>query len=95
MSIKVVVNHCYGGFGLSEIAKSLVEERTGSEFFPWEHPRHCPVLVSVVEELGEAANGECAELSVAELRWGNRYIIEAYDGCENVCEPEQINWITA
>lgn len=95
MSIKVVVNHCYGGFGLSEVAKSLVEERTGKEFFPWEHPRHCPVLVSVVEELGEAANGDCAKLVVEELRWGSRYIIEEYDGAENVCEPEQIKWIDA
>ena len=93
MPVKVVINHCYGGFGLSEKAIALVEERTGKAFCPYEHPRHCPVLVSIVEELGEEANGLCAELLVEELRWGNRYIIEEYDGLENVCEPEQIEWI--
>ena len=95
MSIKVVVNHCYGGFGLSEKAVALIEERTGEEFDAYTHPRHCSVLVSVVEELGDAANGASASLTVEALRWGSRYIIEEYDGSENVCEPEQIKWIDA
>ena len=93
MSVKVVINQCFGGFGLSEKAEAIVEERIGREFDPYEHPRHCPVLVSVVEELGEAANGRCANLTVEELRWGRRYIIKEYDGVEKVCEPEQIKWI--
>ena len=93
MSTKVVVNTCYGGFSLSESAEALVEERTGEEFDAYSHPRHCPVLVSVVEELGEAANGECADLAVLQIS-GRMYIIREYDGTEWVQEPEDIRWVT-
>ena len=92
MPAKVVINTCYGGFGLSCTAEALVEERTGEEFCSWSHPRHCPVLVSVVEELGEAAGGRAAVLEVVEIR-GNKYIVNEYDGSESVQEPSDIKWI--
>lgn len=94
MSIKVVINNCYGGFGLSEKAIALVQDQIGDEFDPYDHPRHCPVLVSVVEELGEEANGRCAELFVAKLK-GSQYIVREYDGCEWLQEPDDIKWINA
>ena len=92
MSIKVVINTCYGGFGLSDKAEDLVEKRTGKDFDVYTHPRHCPILVSVVEELKSAANDTYAELDVIELK-GDRYIIREYDGIEWVQEPDDIKWV--
>lgn len=41
--------------------------------------RHDPHLVQVVEELGEAANGMCAELRIVEIPAAVEYVIEEYD----------------
>lgn len=50
-----------------------------------------PVLVQVVEELGDKANGGCAELTVVEFS-GNKYRICEYDGLEWVETPDSIQW---
>lgn len=50
-----------------------------------------PILVQVVEELGDKANGECAELTVAEFS-GNKYRVCEYDGMEWVETPDTIKW---
>jgi len=55
-------------------------------------PRHDPVLVSIVETLGDTANGEMAKLEIYELE-GNKYWIEYYDGMETVHTPENTEWI--
>ena len=56
-------------------------------------PRHDAILVIAVETLGSGrASGDCAELSVHELK-GNRYKNDEYDGVEYVIEPKDINWI--
>ena len=54
--------------------------------------RHDPELVKTVEDLGCEANGSCALLKIKEIK-GDRYIINEYDGCERVVEPDDINWI--
>jgi len=54
-----------------------------------------PVLVQVVEELGEEASGDCADLCIRELDRGTRYRIQEYDGSEWVETPEDINWQVA
>lgn len=45
-----------------------------------------PILVRVVEELGAAANGSCAELAVVEIPDGIEWEISEYDGNERVEE---------
>ena len=94
MSIKVVINTCYGGFSLSEEATHRIETLTGVEFDPYDHPRHCQVLVAIVEEMGEAANGRCADLDIVELK-GRKYIVREYDGSEWAQEPDDIKWVEA
>ena len=54
--------------------------------------RHDPLLVAVVEELGEAAEGHSANLIVVEVN-DECYIIKEYDGYEAVQTPGDINWI--
>lgn len=48
-----------------------------------------PLLVQVVEELGEKANGRCAELSVVEIPDGTDYEIDEYDGNEHIAEKHR------
>ncbi len=44
------------------------------------------VLVQVVEELGEAANGNCAKLVITEIPDDATWQIEEYDGNEHIAE---------
>lgn len=89
---KVVINNCYGGFGLSEaaIARLVEEGIEASEFSPG-CPRHDPRLVRVVEELGQRADGPYARLLVAEVN-EDRYFISEYDGMESVVTPSMMRW---
>jgi hypothetical protein len=54
--------------------------------------RHDPILVQVVEELGEEANGPHANLQIAEV--DGPYRIDEYDGYESVETPDSYDWIT-
>ncbi len=66
---KIVTNRCYGGFGLSDQASMRYANLKELVVAPmhWKISRDDPILVQVVEELGETANGSCAELEVTEI----------------------------
>jgi hypothetical protein len=55
-------------------------------------PRADPVLVQVVEELGERANGQFAELSIIDLPSGTLYRITEYDGYERIETRDISDW---
>lgn len=57
--------------------------------------RHDPVLVAVVESLGDKANGDFAKLAVMELESGTPYRIDEYDGYESVVTADRIDWAIA
>lgn len=52
-------------------------------------PRDDPILVSVVEDLGEAANGSYATLKVVEIPDDAEWEIAEYDGYEHVAEKHR------
>ena len=52
--------------------------------------RHDPVLVQVVEELGDKANGQYAKLAIKEV--SGPYRITEYDGYETVETPADCDW---
>jgi hypothetical protein len=54
--------------------------------------RHDPVLVQVVEELGDKANGDFAKLRIEEV--SGPYRIDEYDGNESVETLDTCDWIT-
>ena len=113
---KVVINRCFGGFGLSNEAFELLLRRKGIEFekqdgkfsrltgpdyytkgflgsdehylsyYDMCQDRADPDLVSVVEELGDAANGRRADLAVVEIPDDVEWHIHEYDGSEYVAE---------
>lgn len=135
--MKIVVNRCYGGFGLSEKAMLRYAELKGLTLYPidkslytmwslvppdelveipegeawqaltpeereklndrfkaetlWESdiPRNDPMLVQVVEELGDASSGQFAALEVVEIPDDVEWEIEEYDGREWVSEKHR------
>lgn len=48
-----------------------------------------PLLIQVVEELAEKADGSGASLSVAEIPDGTKWEIDEYDGLEHVAEKHR------
>lgn len=141
--MKVVINKCFGGFGLSDAAyeklieygvpvRKYIEQERDSEtglYKPqplndgevifdreltpegecslndlyykyksgrsryWDcwidESRSHPLLLRVVEELGEKANGRCASLTVVEIPDGVEYEISEYDGMEHIAEKHR------
>jgi hypothetical protein len=76
------------------IATSVMGE--GEYFYDHEiEDRTDPILVQVVEELGDAANGYCADLCIRELDPGTKYRLQEYDGSEWVETEEDIEWSVA
>lgn len=80
---KVVYNDCYGGFGLSAKAESILKDLGHEDTYYI--PRHHPDLIYVVELLGQEANSRFSDLKIKQLK-GDKYYICEYDGLETVIE---------
>jgi hypothetical protein len=88
--MKIVINTCYGGFGLSKEALALFNERTGTVVtYDFEIKRNDPILVEIVEQLGEAAGGFFSALKVVEIPDDVEWGIEKYDGNEWIAEKHR------
>jgi len=48
-----------------------------------------PLLIQVIEELGEQADGTCAKLKIVEIPDGVDYVIDEYDGNETIHEKHR------
>jgi len=82
---KVVINKCFGGFGLSKEALSLLGQESDS-FYWRDDKRTDSLLVEVVEELGERAFGDYARLKVVEIPEDVKWSISENDGNEWIAE---------
>ena len=134
--MRIVINECYGGFGLSHKAIMRYAELSGIALYPaievdeynykdprvkpWDGigsslfthyytrpiatsgkmsdsfywaprgiERNDPILVRVVEEMKEEANGRFAKLVIIEIPDDVEYEIEEYDGSEWVSEKHR------
>ncbi len=98
---KIVYNTCFGGFSLSDEAEALYNKMRESAGLPLldycgrDMLRTDPLLVAVVEAMGEKANGMCADLAIFELPKGARYRIDEYDGSERVMTIDDYKWLVA
>lgn len=112
---KIVINACYGGFGLSNEATRMYLDMKGykytesdykglytnfdvdglQHFYVDEIERDDPVLVEVVEKLGDRANGRFSKLAIEELPRGTMYRIQEYDGNESIQTKENTDWKVA
>ena len=139
--MKIVINRCFGGYGLSHEAVMRYLELKGITVYPeqgegtwkfwtywlvkpegrWEVKeneefyamsmeerqahnqkysdetfgdrdisRNDPVLIQVVDVLGDAANGEHAELAIVEIPDDVEWEISEYDGSEHVAEKHRV-----
>jgi hypothetical protein len=96
--MNVIINKCYGGYGLSNEAIALYLTKKGIEysfdgrnfivddqrFFVYTIQRHDPVLIEVIKELGNKANGSCAELQIISIPKHAGYSLDEYDGMETI-----------
>lgn len=94
--MKIVVNHCYGGFGLSKEAYDFmkIEHDDGGnlmgtlgivipkEDFDDKDKRTDERLIKCVETLGDKANSRFSQLAVVEIPDDSFWIIDEYDGAE-------------
>ena len=116
--MKVVINNCYGGFGLSHTAflklremghklalsepdygepysdgsgihKPFIASRAEPGSFLRHIERNDPMLVKVVEEMGDGAWGECAKLKVIEIPDDVKWHVDEYDGMEHIAEDHR------
>ena len=89
--MKIVVNVCWGGYGLSKEAYDFLGEDWDNYGFLYDKDRANPKLVECVEKLGSKANGSMSELKIVEIPDGIEYEINDYDGIEQIIEP-RIVW---
>ena len=76
------------------LGTSVIDE--GKYFYDHQiEDRTDPILVQVVEELGNAANGYCADLCIRELEPGTKYRLQEYDGSEWIETEDDIEWSVA
>jgi len=86
--VYVMYNTCYGGFSLSEAAVAEYRRRCPEAVHVSARnvERHDPVMVQIVREMQEKANGMCAKIELERIpaEYQNHYEIGEYDGLEGV-----------
>ena len=108
--MKIVINNCHGGFGLSHKAimrylelKGVKFEHKKTKYTVWpdeytvegenfyDHniPRNDPLLVQLVEEMGESINTAYSRLKVVDIPDDVEWEIDEYDGLEWVAEKHR------
>ena len=101
--VKVVVNRCFGGFGLSlKACEMLISKGWSTDQIDITDPsfpyisesrdpsfRTHPDVISIVETLGDKANGYCAELQIIEVPDDVDWYIHDYDGSEAINEKHR------
>ena len=88
----IVINRCYGGFGLSQAARELLAQRKNismEKFNIFDIRRDDKDLVAVVQELGAEVNTVHSELKIVEIPEDVKWYIDEYDGMEAVHEAHR------
>lgn len=79
--MKVVINRCFGGFGVSDAVLARIGQK-----YDWELDRSDPALIAAIEEVGlEASASRFAELEIVEVPdSATDWRIDDYDGMESI-----------
>ena len=82
--MKIVINECYGGFGISDAARKLL--RSKKYKYDWEIKRDDPKLIDLIEKKGsEFVSDQYACLAIADIpEEATDYKINDYDGYESI-----------
>lgn len=54
-----------------------------------------PILIHVIEEMGDKANGKHASIAIEDIPSGTRYRIDEYAGSESVMTIDSYDWSVA
>lgn len=84
---KIVINACYGGFGLSAKAKEFLGYRG---YINDKIKRDDPALIECVEKFGQEAADSYCYLKIVEIPSDVDWVIEEYDGREWIAERHRI-----
>lgn len=89
--MKIVINKCFGGFGLSKEAIKMLKDLNcphleGNLTSHRYANRDCPKLVEVVEKLKDKSFGGLSKLKVVTIPDGLDWEITDYDGQETIEE---------
>jgi hypothetical protein len=87
--MKIVINDCFGGYGLSEEAYNFMGYEWDGHGYDYSDDRSNPKLVKCIETLGKDANGSCAELRIVDVPDNIDWYIEEYDGVEHIAEKHR------
>jgi len=88
--MKIVINNCYGGFGLSNECLEYVGNMQCKNY------RTNAKLIDYIEKYGsKKASNQLSELIVAEIPSGTYYRITDYDGAEGIEYRDNIDWEVA
>ena len=90
--MKVVLNVCFGGFGLSQKAQDYLglDFNTRYKYNDY-YNRTAPELIECIEELGSfEASGKNAKLAVIEIPDGIEWEIYDHDGFETIHEKHRV-----
>ena len=80
---RVVINTCYGGYGLSKEAYEYMGMEWDGYGYAFESDRGNSKLIKCVEALGLKASGACAALEIVDTHTSNYAIVE-FDGSESI-----------
>jgi hypothetical protein len=86
---RIVINDCFGGYGLSDDALEEYKRMAcidDEEFTDQDIDRDDPYLVRLVEEWGERAEDNFAQLKIVDIPSDVDWIIQEYDGHEWIAE---------
>jgi len=88
--MKIVINICFGGFGLSPIGEIEYLNRSGVDVASvWDISRTDPILVAMVEENSNLYSGSLSQLRVVEIPDDVDWEISDYDGREHIAEKHR------
>jgi hypothetical protein len=90
--MKIVINRCYGGFGLSEAAIDEYKRRAGvtdENWWVYDIERDSEHLVALVEEMGQDVNNKFSKLHIVNIPDDVLWEIDEYDGMEWVAEQHR------
>ena len=86
---KIVINADFGGFRLSDLGMKTYKSLGGQVDYARDIPRDCPILIKVIEQLGNKANDHCSKLKIVEIPDNVQWEINEYDGLEHVAEKHR------
>ena len=87
--MKIVINKCYGGFGLSQKAIDWFKTKGAEDTDSFYEDRSNPLLVECVEVLGPDSHTDYSKLRVVEIPDDVEWEIKDYDGDEWISEKHR------